>query len=50
MQVTTGPTKTSLLLGGLVAGKKYSCTVRATNGFGNGPNVTTTPLVVIAKA
>ena len=26
------------------------CTVRATNAFGNGPNVTTTPLVVTAKA
>lgn len=47
---TTGPGKTSLLMGGLVAGKKYSCTVRATSGFGNGPNVTSTPLVVRAGA
>jgi hypothetical protein len=46
---TTGPGKTSLLMGGLVAGKKYSCTVRATNGVGDGPNVTTTPLVVTSK-
>jgi hypothetical protein len=47
---TTGPGKTSLLMGGLVAGKKYSCTVRATNAVGSGPNVVTTPLVVTAKA
>jgi hypothetical protein len=47
---TTGPGKTSLVMGGLVAGKRYSCSVRATNTVGSGPNVVATPLVVTAKA
>jgi hypothetical protein len=47
---TTGPGKTSLLMGGLVAGKKYSCTVQATNAVGSGPKVVSAPLVVTAKA
>jgi hypothetical protein len=47
---TTGPGKRSVVIGALVGGKKYSCTVRAVNANGSGPNVTSTPLVVTAKA
>jgi hypothetical protein len=46
----TGGGKTALLMGGLVASKKYECTVRAGNAVGEGPAVTSTPLVVTAKA
>ena len=49
-QITTGPGKRAVVVGGMVAGKSYACSVFATNGNGAGPPFASTPLVVNAKA